>query len=108
MAYRINPVPRADRVAHATRHSSGGAVHVRILRDSHRLQFFLAPKFGADLPHDRPLLYALRGRLVDRSLEEDLPRQSRTRRRSRIARLRLVAVYLLGDFSVALRGEWSE
>src|SRR5215468_5229481 len=105
MAYRIDPVSRDDRLAHATRHSSRSAVHARILRHSYRLQFLLAPKFGAHLYDDRPLLYPLRGRLVDRSFAEDRPRRSRARRRSRIARLRMVAVHLLGNSRVAVRSE---
>src|SRR6266566_5876817 len=108
MAHGADPLSRANRVAHTDRHAAGSAVHLRIPRHSYRLQFLLASKLSAALLHSRPILYALRRRLVNRSLVGDLPRPNRTRRRSRIARLRLVAVCLLGDASVALRREWSE
>src|SRR5215467_9057823 len=44
MAHGVGPLSRADRMAYTARHSSGDALHLRILWNSYRLQLLLASR----------------------------------------------------------------
>src|SRR6266550_858382 len=108
MAHGVALVSRSGWVAHTDRHSTRGAVRMRVLGHSPRLYLLLAPKPGAGLCDGGSGVDALRGWLVCRPPVEGLSRPSCPRCRPSFPGLWPVEVCVLGGDRAALCGGWLE